>query len=150
MRHNPVQLKLAANRQSNQSAGEQISNAKWTETRPKGVFFFPSEGHFLGLLTSGQRMESPGSRLIIKVTVILAEPVSGGLGFHHETQLPEQILQSEDDRCVMVGCFAVGGASVEAYIRMLGCTLTIEPASQINWAVGDRKISMNNNNKKLI
>ncbi|KAF4115117.1 hypothetical protein G5714_002606 [Onychostoma macrolepis] len=84
----------------------------------------PSEGHLLGLLTSGQRMESPGSRLIIKVTVILAEPVSGGLGFHHEAQLPERIPQSEDDRCVMVGCFAVGGASVEAYIRMLGCTLT--------------------------
>ncbi|KAF4105452.1 hypothetical protein G5714_013114 [Onychostoma macrolepis] len=42
----------------------------------------------------------------------------------------------------MVGCFAVGGASVEAYIRMLGCTVTIEPASQMNWAVEDQKISM--------
>ncbi len=30
---------------------------------------------------------------------------------------------------------------------MLGCTLTNEPASQMNWAVGDRKISMNK--KKL-
>ncbi len=26
---------------------------------------------------------------------------------------------------------------------MLGCTLTIEPAAQMNWAVGDQKISMN-------
>ncbi len=26
---------------------------------------------------------------------------------------------------------------------MLGCTLTNGPASQMNWAVGDRKISMN-------
>ncbi|KAF4117079.1 hypothetical protein G5714_001632 [Onychostoma macrolepis] len=43
-------------------------------------------------------MESPGSRLIKKVTVILAELVSGGLGLH-ETQLPERIPQSEDDRC---------------------------------------------------
>lgn len=84
-------------------------------------------------------MESPGSRLIITV--------SGGLGFHHETQLPERILQSEDARCVItVGCFAVGGASVEAYIRMLGCTLTNEPASPMNWAVGDQKISMNKKN----
>ncbi|KAF4097043.1 hypothetical protein G5714_023012 [Onychostoma macrolepis] len=88
-----------------------------------------------------------GWNLLDQVTGILAELVSRGLGFHHETQLPERILQSEDDRCVMVGCFAVGGASVEAYIRMLGCTLTIESASQMNWTVGDRKISMNNNKK---
>ncbi len=43
---------------------------------------------------------------------------------------------------LIVGCFAVGGASVEAYIRMLGCTLTNELSSQMNWAVGDQKISM--------
>ncbi len=35
------------------------------------------------------------------MTGMLAELVSGGLGFH-ETQLPEQIPQSEDARCVMV------------------------------------------------
>ncbi len=36
-----------------------------------------------------------------EMTGILAELVSGGLGFH-ETQLPERILQSEDARCVIV------------------------------------------------
>ncbi len=36
------------------------------------------------------------------MTGILAELVSGGLGFHHETQLPERILQSEDARCVIM------------------------------------------------
>ncbi len=35
------------------------------------------------------------------MTGMLAELVSGGLGFH-EMQLPEQIPQSEDARCVMV------------------------------------------------
>ncbi len=36
------------------------------------------------------------------MTVILSELVSGGLGFHHETQLPERILQSEDASCVIM------------------------------------------------
>ncbi len=35
------------------------------------------------------------------MTGILSELVSGGLGFHHETQLPERILQSEDASCVI-------------------------------------------------
>ncbi len=37
-----------------------------------------------------------------EMTVILSELVSGGLGFHHETQLPERILQSEDASCVIM------------------------------------------------
>ncbi len=36
------------------------------------------------------------------MTGILSELVSGGLGFHHETQLPERILQSEDASCVIM------------------------------------------------
>ncbi len=36
------------------------------------------------------------------MTGILSELVSGGLGFHHETQLPEWILQSEDASCVIM------------------------------------------------
>ncbi len=37
-----------------------------------------------------------------EMTGILSELVSGGLGFHHETQLPERILQSEDASCVIM------------------------------------------------
>ncbi|KAA0702699.1 hypothetical protein E1301_Tti011214 [Triplophysa tibetana] len=53
-----------------------------------------------------------------------------------EFEEAEWILQSEDVRRVMVGRFAiVGGPSVEARIRrMLGCTLSNELASQMNWA----------------
>ncbi len=36
------------------------------------------------------------------MTGILSELVSGGLGFHHETQLPDRILQSEDASCVIM------------------------------------------------
>ncbi|KAF4114269.1 hypothetical protein G5714_004492 [Onychostoma macrolepis] len=53
-----------------------------------------------------------------------------------ELEAAERILQNEDARRAMAGCFAiVGGASVETCIRrMLACTLTNELASQMNWA----------------